>query len=593
MVRVRKFGSIILVWVSMCCLFEQAKAQNVPIFLDGRFDDWFNISSEYTDPIGDTNGAFGLDLLNFSMTNNKDYLFIRLQLNQNIKLIENNDLFLYLDTDDNSQTGKTINGIGAEIGIDFGNRLLYMYPANSLFTYNFDRIDFRSLPTVSGFQHEIALSRHALMPNNSTLVFSNSSIKALFKDESTFNGDAMPNNGSVFTYSFEENTPEANSNINIERTQENHLRLMTYNTLQNGLTDGSRAGAFRRTIQAVQPDIITFNECWDVTATYAKNFMDNILSLPNGSGWHTVKLDDGNITASRYPILKSWEILDGNRLTASLIQLPRTIFPKDVLVVNAHFKCCGDGDARRQVEADAFAAFIADAKTVGGRIDLPENTPFVLAGDLNLVGSSQPLTTLLTGDIVNNFVFGEDATLDWDDSDLEDVISPQTGDYMAFTWLGEDSSFPAGRLDFMIHSNSVMEVKKAYTLNTTLMPLQDLDYYNLNANDTKTASDHLPKITDFEMTMTTDIASKITPLQLTIQPNPFEDVLQIHYQIEGTKNLQWQLFNTTGQTVWQTTTNDSTGDLKLSEVMTVSGVYLLKVNNLEGNGHQVWRLLKM
>ncbi len=594
MIKVRKFGFILLAWVSVCCLCREAKAQNLPIFLDGRFDDWFNINTKYEDTSGDANGAFGLDLLDFSVTNNQDYLLIRLQLNQNIKLVEDNDLFLYLDTDNNSQTGKTINGLGAEIGIDFGNRLVYMYPNNSLFTYNLDRVGYRSLPTVSGFEHEIALRRNALMPDNTTPVFSNSSIQVLFKDERNSNGDAMPNNGSTYTYTFEESTIEANPHISIEREEENHLRLMTYNTLHEGLEDGSRVGAFRRIVEAVQPDIITFNECWETSATYVKNFMDNILSLSTSFGWYSVKLDNGNITVSRYPILQSWEVSPGRRITASLIELPRDTYEKDILVVNAHFKCCGDGDSQRQVESDAFAAFIKDAKTVGGRIDLAENTPFVLAGDLNLVGSSQQLTTLLKGDIVNEFIYGEDAPLDWDNTDLEDIISPQTGDYSAFTWLGEGSSFPAGRLDFMIHSNSVMEVKKAYTLNTKTMPLQDLDYYALNANDTEIASDHLPKITDFELATNTSINSLTSiSLQLKLQPNPFEEKLQISYEMPKNQNLQWQLFSSMGQMVWQTHTHNSSDKLNLSDEIDVAGVYLLKVKDVTSQSYRVWRVAKL
>ena len=594
MIEVRKFGFLILILVSICIGNWEAKAQNVPIFLDGQFDDWFNITTQYEDKQGDANGAFGVDLFNFSVTNSQDYLFIRLNLSQNIKLVEDNDLFLYIDTDFNAQTGKSINEIGAEIGIDFGNRLVYMYPNNSLFTYNLDRIGYRSLPTTSGFEHEIALHRDALMPDNITPVFSNSSIQILFKDESTFNGDSMPDNGTTFTYTFEENPVEANSNINIEKDEAHYLRVMTYNTLHNGLTDGSRANAFRRILQAVQPDIITFNECWDVSATYTQNFMNNTLPLSNDAEWHSIKLDDGNITVSRYPILQSKEVSPGRRITASLIDLPDNQYEKDFLVINAHFKCCGDGDSQRQIESDAFAAFIKDIKNSEASIEVAEDTPFVLSGDLNLVGSSRQLTTLLKGDIVNEFIYGEDMPLDWDGTDLEDVISPQTGDYAAFTWLGEGSSFPPGRLDFMIHSNSVMEVKKAYTLNTKTTPLQDLDYYALNANDTEIASDHLPKITDFELTATTNIpATTALSLQLKLQPNPFEANLQISYQLQQTQALQWQLFNSLGQIVWQTDTHNSSGKMNVSMEIEVAGVYLLKVKDEKSQNYRVWRLIRL
>ncbi len=593
MAKVRNWGLIILSIVSTCFLLTEAKAQNLPIFLDGRFGDWFNITTQYEDPLGDTNTAFGIDLLDFSMTNNKDYLFINLTFNQDIKLVEDNEIFLYLDTDENAQTGKSINGIGADVGIDFGNRLVYMYPNNSLFTYDLDRIGYRSLPTTSGFQHEIALSRNTLLPDNNTLLFLNSSIKVLFKDESSTNGDSMPNNGSQFTYAFEENSIEADTYIDIAREESHYLRIMTYNTLHNGLTDGSRVSRFRRIVQATVPDIITFNECWEVTASQAKGFMDNVLPLSTSFGWHTEKLDDGNITASRYPILRSWQVSPGRRITASLIELPRSTFSKDILVVNAHFKCCGNGDSQRQGEADAFAAFIQDAKTIGGRIDLPENTPFVLAGDLNLVGESQQLTTILKGDIVSNFIYGEDAPLDWDDTDLEDVISPQTGDYAAFTWLGEGSSFPAGRLDFIIHSNSVLDVKKAYTINTNLMAPQALDYYGLNARDTEIASDHLPKVTDFEMPVTTDIPSINTVLQLEAQPNPFNKSVKVSYEMNEAEELQWEVFNAMGQLIWQSNTTKSNGTFDFSNSLPESGVYLLKVSNAKNQTFKTLRLLKL
>ncbi len=596
MLKVRKSRLLILGWVAISCLFiHQAKAQELPIFLDGRFDDWFNINAQYQDNEGDSNGFFGIDLLDFSMSNNKDYLLVRLKFNQNIKLVEDNDLFLYLDTDDNSQTGKIINGIGAEIGIHFGNRSVQMYPSNSVFTYDFNRIDFRNLPTVSGFEHEIAISRYAVMPDNNTPIFSNSSLKAVFKDESSSNGDFMPNLGNAFRYTFEDNPVEPVTPSNLEKEQDHYLRLMTYNTLQNGLIDGSRVGAFRRIFEATQPDVITFNECWDVSAGQVKNLLDNVLPLNNTAGWQTVKIDGGNITASRYPILRNWQVITNRRLTASLIDLPSDLFPTDILVVNAHFKCCGEGDAQRQTEADAFASFILDAKTIGERIDLPENTPFVLSGDLNLVGQSQQLKTLIEGDIVSTFAYGEGAPLDWDATDLEDIYSPQTGDYAAFTWLGEFSNFPAGRLDFMIHSNSVMEVKKAYTINTLTMSPQNLDYYNLRAEDTRDASDHLPKVTDFELANPTniDFDSSDLPLQLKITPNPFFEELEVVFQLTKAEDLQWQIFNMNGQKVWEVSTNQANGNFRLSSILEVAGVYMLKVSDSNSQKYQVRRLLKL
>ena len=76
-----------------------------------------------------------------------------------------------------------------------------------------------------------------------------------------------------------------------------------------------------------------------------------------------------------------------------LIDLPDSLFTKDLLVINAHMSCC-DNDNDRQEQADDFVNFILDAKSTGGIIDLANETPFVLCGDLNLVGFSQQLQTL-------------------------------------------------------------------------------------------------------------------------------------------------------------------------------------------------------
>ena len=54
-------------------------------------------------------------------------------------------------------------------------------------------------------------------------------------------------------------------------------------------------------------------------------------------------------------------------------------------------------------------------------------------GDLNLVGDRQQLTTLVTGEIINTQLFGNGGPPDWDETDLEDLISQQTDKRTAYT----------------------------------------------------------------------------------------------------------------------------------------------------------------
>ncbi|MGD8305740.1 MAG: hypothetical protein PVF17_03725, partial [Ignavibacteria bacterium] len=83
-------------------------SQSLPIFLDGKTDDWNVPLPTYTDADGDGNVY---DFKYFSVTNDENFLFIRLKVTPEYKLLESNLLSLYIDGDNNSGTGDPINGI--------------------------------------------------------------------------------------------------------------------------------------------------------------------------------------------------------------------------------------------------------------------------------------------------------------------------------------------------------------------------------------------------------------------------------------------------------------------------------------------------
>lgn len=564
--------------LSLLTLFAPlfVSAQALPITIDGKYDDWDSATEIHYDYIGD---GTAIDFLTCTIANNEDYLFIRLEMAEEIELTEDNQAFIYLDTDNNSFTGVAINNIGAELAIELGNRQVHFAPTFPPVTSSLTSIKFRVLPTVSDREFEIAIGRH-VFPNAFNPLFTGDTIRLAFKDWSTPNGDNMPNAGQTISYVFDHTPTPPMLPIDVEKTDARHLRLMTYNTLHNGLTDFARTQRFARIIGLAQPDVITFNECWDISASIVRTFMNNTVPLGNGETWHTIKLDAGNITASRYPILQNWVVVSGRRLTASLLDLPNDLYATDILVVNAHFKCC-DGDDLRQLEADGFAKFILDAKSPGGVITLPEGTPFVLSGDLNLVGLRQQLTTLVKGEIVNTGSFGMGAPLDWDDTDLEDIVSLQTDNPMAYTWRDDNGSFPPGRLDFHICSNSVMNVEKAYTIQTEVMPAERLELYGLQQNDTRVASDHFPKITDFSLPLVTGLedANLQTP-DFQIFPNPFVDQLTIQYALPQNATIQFSLNNVTGKMVkhWSETAPLGVQQSVVSLASITPGIYFLKMS---------------
>lgn len=490
-------------------IMMSVSAQENSIFFDGNIKDWNESTEKYDDADDDGDG---IELLALEITNDQENLYIALTLDDELLLNNHNNLVLYLDTDRNATTGYQAGNIGAELRWYFGQRRGDFTDTKERIYHN--DIGFSALPTVTSDTFEIKISRDAL-PDGTNPLFPDDSFHLRLGVE---NGDVIPNSGETLSYTFDDGLINNFKPVDLARPNEKHVRLMSYNVLHDGIMKPERQPYFRRILKAVNPDIIVLNECWDTEAAAIRAFMDATLPLEGEKGWSAIKRDAGNIIASRYNIPRGWHIHEDMRLTAALIDLPKPAFSRDFLVIGGHFRCC-DANEERQREADAFAAFIQDALKPEGRIHLNENTPFMLAGDLNLVGYSQQLETLLSGEIVNTDDFGEGGSPDWDGTGLQDIVSPHTDRPVAFTWINNESSFWPGRLDFSIGSNSAFEVLKTFILETGHMSDARLQEYNLKKEDTQEASDHLPKITDLKLK---EVAATDYPVEaeLTVLPNP-------------------------------------------------------------------------
>jgi len=550
--------------------------QSLPIFLDGRTADWNIPVPTYIDT---ENDGSVYDFKYFSVTNDEKFLFFRIKITPFMKLVEDNQLLLYVDGENNSSTGFQINGIGAELRFNFGTRNGFNYFTNTSVTHS--SIQFRSFPTVTDTVFEFAIGRPFIPPANGT-----GTIGIFFIDNSS-SGDLMPNSGETFEYTFDETPTEPLIPIELSREDTSFLRVMNWNVLNDGLLEPGREQYFTRILQVINPDIIGFNEMWNSTVSQVQNKLNNILPLQTGS-WSAVKLDGGTITASKYPILQSWLVYPGQRITASLINLPEN-FGKDILVINCHFKCCGGSanDATRQREADAIIAFILDAKTSGGIIDLPDQTPFVILGDLNFVGDRQQLITLLTGEIINTQLFGNGGPPDWDNTDLEDLLSSQSDKRTAYTWRDDPNSFSPGRLDYQIYSNSVINVEKDFVIQTEVMSQARLNQYGLQLFDSGTASDHFPKVSDISFGFPTDVKTEHGELNFRLNqnyPNPFNPETNIRFNISERGFVLLKVYDMLGNEVATLISEEkSAGDYEVvfngSEITSGVYFYVLRAGN--------------
>jgi hypothetical protein len=266
--------------------------------------------------------------------------------------------------------------------------------------------------------------------------------------------------------------------------------------------------AFRRLLAAIQPDIACLQEInpqrdpEDVSAIF-----DEVLPLPDGQRWRVVMGGD-NVIVARFDLLWDGYQLPLSPEAAALVDLPDAVYGQtDLYMICAHFKSAGtSGDiAQRQREADLLMSQVRDFRTPGGRIDLPLGTPFILLGDFNVYDTDPHyhLTTLLTGDIVNEDKYGLDVVPDWDDTSLTDAIPSHNGEGKLFyTWRNDSDVFAPYPLDRIVFADSVLLIANQFILNTMLLSTQELALLGLEADDVVInvgtgTYDHLPMVVDF------------------------------------------------------------------------------------------------
>jgi endonuclease/exonuclease/phosphatase family metal-dependent hydrolase len=585
-------------------------SQSSPIIIDGKFDDWTDNLSTYTDIFETGND---IDILEIQVTNDTEFLFLRVKLNQEINLT--NDMItqylrLQIDTDNNPNTGYNAQvGFGSEIGIIFKEMKVFHNATIPVTKLNYTEIGFRSAPAYTSDEFEIAISRNAA-PNGLAL-FPSQTIRILFQNTST-NGDDIPNVNEYFTYTFDDTQTYNYDVINIDKENPNYIRVLSYNTRHDGLINTTTSEYFENIIKSLNPDIITFQECPNTEWYQVKDSLNNWLPLGNGNTWKVRKLNS-LITASKYTISHYWGIspyINNNGETihnqlATLIDLPSN-YPKDVLITNTHLisnlNVIGDPNTIdfvrsnniRQRQIDEYIQFILEAKStnnninypVGGYITLPYNTPFLQTGDFNMYGYKQQLTSLITGEIMNTVDFGEGAPLDWDNSNLSNEISLQTDKRMAYTWRRDKSHFDddgninfhiaPGKLDYFIYSDAVMQIEKSYVLQTEVMPTERLTLYNLNQNDTKFASDHFPIVMDFSILSSLSVSeSKVDSVK--IYPNPTSKILNII----NLSHSKLKIFDIYGKHIKSYEINNSFKTIDVEFLK--SGVYFMKLLNNNGN----------
>ncbi|MEZ4649447.1 MAG: FlgD immunoglobulin-like domain containing protein [Candidatus Eisenbacteria bacterium] len=522
-------------------VLETSGAIGLPIQIDGDYTDWTQSAELGTDPSGD-DGSSGIDFTFLQVADDLEWAYVRFDLTVDVQGDEGQDIRFALDTDRNPSTGLAVGGIGAELVWRLGDRTGNVYPSGT-------QVDQASLgivlaPTVSDTQLEFALSR-AATPGG-TALFPGQGFSIYVWDNA--NGDAI----GPFDYTFSGDTQAVDSR-SLDRESPLHFRFASYNVENDGLFDGgARAAAFQRIFGAIDPDVWVLCEIWNHDAAETEARVEQFLPSASGESWHALKRDQGNVIVSRYPILDSWDVLPGSRLTAALLDL-RPDFDTDLLVIANHWSCC-TADDNRQEQADALVSFLRDARTTGGLLDLADGTPIVAAGDFNLVGWRRQLETLTTGDIVDEGTFGPDSPPDWDGSDFDRAEIRHPDARFVYTWRNDGGSFYPGQLDYIWFAGSVATLHQNLTVETRTMLSSSLAEFGLGAGDTEAASDHAAIFADFTFDDTSSVEhvsgdSEPRLAWLTARPNPFWDEADIRFELRTSGEVSVSIYDIAGRTV--------------------------------------------
>jgi len=523
------FGRFITLLLYLTCL----RAAH-PIVIDGLFDDWQEVPVTITDPEGDYNYD---DWAELKITNDDDFIFFKISLHSEETLLQNwNNFYLYIDADRDSLTGHPFRGLGAELAWHFGYRTGQYFEQDGIIDLWQNDITLRQAPTVTSTEFEIAIARGSFVlsdPDSIAVIFSS------FYDT----GDYMPDSWGGVVYQLDTTVVGPAEPILLEKTG---TRLVTYNTLYTGILEPDRQPKFQRIIQALDPDIIAlqehseWNEIGDIISSW----------FPEDTWYQGYTFRD-LVVLSKYPIINQANLISSERTMCALLQTDDPINPY-LLILNSHFSCC-DNDDDRQEQVDELVQVLREWRlNDNGPFDLPEGTPMFHVGDFNFVGYREQIETVTAGNIQDEGNYGSDFPLDWDGTAITDLFSRQTHKRMAYTWRSDGSSFNPGKLDYVLYTDSNLSILNHFVLNTLAMPDSILNEWELEAEDTNEASDHLPRIVDFMVTDLGITGELDLPQQYILShpyPNPFNPQVMIPITLAREAHIQLRIYDIHGRLV--------------------------------------------
>ncbi len=386
---------------------------------------------------------------------------------------------ILIDADDNPATGMALHGLGIDTavllsppnqtGTGIGAQVMVYHTDGLGTSTGHADLGFLFQPTYASPAYEARIDRAALLPSP------NASVRVRVEQ-------IEPDGAVLWSAAARADLPPLSTaprdDAVLPRKASGADRVLSLNVLHSApLTNPD---AFRRTIRAIDPDIILFQE-WFGTAQPA---IQQWVTTHLGTDWTAYAPSTNGIAiATRHPILETVPnpLPDSGpganaRFAAAVIGAPGG----PIIAGSLHLKCCGGAgtseDTRRIAEAASINTTVAAL-----RARHPE-AAVAIGGDYNLVGTRTPLETLAAG-------------LGAGGSDLIPVDAVTLGDAAAITWVDDQSLFSPGRLDWILIDPDSTPIRRAFMLDTRRISETSRHRAGLERDDSA-ATDHLPLVVD-------------------------------------------------------------------------------------------------
>jgi exonuclease III len=460
------------------------------ILVDGLYNDWKE-SDILVEEAGDHSSV---DIERLWVSNDEDFIFIRIDLNRDIDIEDNNNITILIDADNNRNTGRQILELGAEIIYAFAPQRGEAYLPQTI-TIRHPDIGLISQPTVTSDRYEIAIRRKSRI-RNTTLEMGSEIALNIWND--TGRGDIIPDSGKKAVYTINDDLESALPVFDQHKLKDEHIRIMSFNVERDALLDPIRGPLQEAIMKSVNPDIIAIQEVYNYSPAEVSLIINNILPLDGGSWKFSGVIPD-------IMLFSKWDIVATDAVDGNGVFLVELDDDRQLLIYNVHFPCC-DNDSGRQEEIDYLLSSIRDKNVLFNIGDLIKpSTPFMIMGDMNLVGLKSQLESLLTGNINDNAFYGPDFHPDLDGSDLKDANPYTIGFPTNITWYQPSSGYNPGKLDYILYTDSQLKLTNTFAISSERMGQDLLQDFQFEANDhTTRASDHLALIADFSLDLDED-----------------------------------------------------------------------------------------